>query len=103
MLKIQKKSGLEDEHGHFQIRVSHRKQNGNKQAHYTFKCGCCPEKLEVYYDDKYGGLEINGVEGSVENWRDLLLPLLGIKETETGFEDIHPLFSLRKKYQHVGN
>jgi hypothetical protein len=45
---------------------------------YLLKCGCCDEKLEIYYDDE--GLEINGVNGSIEDWREILLPLLRIKK-----------------------
>jgi len=44
---------------------------------YLLKCGCCEEKLEIYYDDE--GLEINGVNGSIDDWREILLPLLNIK------------------------
>jgi hypothetical protein len=41
---------------------------------YLLRCGCCDKALEIYYgpDD----LEINGVYGSIENWREILLPLL---------------------------
>ena len=42
------------------------------------KCGCCDEKLEIYYDDE--GLEINGVNGSTDDWREILLPLLRIEK-----------------------
>jgi len=42
------------------------------------KCGCCKEKVEIYYSDD--GLEINGVNGAIEDWRDILLPLLLIEE-----------------------
>ena len=38
------------------------------------KCGCCDEKLEIYYTDD--GLEINGVNGAMDDWREILLPLL---------------------------
>jgi hypothetical protein len=41
------------------------------------RCGCCNRSVEIYYDPE--GLEINGVNGSVENWREILLPLLGKK------------------------
>ena len=63
--------------GYFAIRPFHRHRKGKKDARFLFKCGCCDGKLEVYY----GGdsLEINGVMGSVENWRSLLLPLLEMK------------------------
>jgi hypothetical protein len=40
------------------------------------RCGCCDRKVEIYYGDE--GLEINGVNGSLENWREILLPLLQI-------------------------
>ena len=63
--------------GYFDIRVFHRGRKGKRDPRFLFKCGCCDEKLEVYY----GGdsLEINGVMGSVQNWRELLLPLLKMK------------------------
>lgn len=79
-LKIQKKMALTRPDGYWQIRVSHKKQRGKKSPSYTFKCGCCSEKVEIYYDNE--GLEINGVNGSIENWRELLLPLLDIKNTK---------------------
>jgi len=34
--------------------------------------------VEIYYGDD--GLEINGVNGSIEDWRDILLPLLLIEK-----------------------
>lgn len=62
--------------GYFDIRVFHRGRKAKKDPRFLFKCGCCQGQLEVYY----GGdtLEINGVMGSVENWRELLLPLLNM-------------------------
>jgi hypothetical protein len=62
------------------IRVSHRKPVGTKSARYLLKCGCCDERLEVYYDEEE--LEINGVLGSIENWREILLPLLNAVQGE---------------------
>ena len=50
---------------------------------YLLKCGCCDEKLEIYYDDE--GLEINGENGSMEDWREILLPLLRIEKKNTKF------------------
>ncbi len=43
---------------------------------YLLRCGCCDQALQIYYgpDD----LEINGVYGSIENWREILLPLLRV-------------------------
>lgn len=48
------------------------------------RCGCCNQSLEIYYDEKPTGnrhhdsLEINGVNGTVDQWRQVLLPLLKI-------------------------
>ena len=63
--------------GYFAIRSFHRDAKGKRDPRFLFKCGCCDNKLEVYY----GGdsLEINGVMGSIENWRELLVPLLEMK------------------------
>ena len=60
-----------------QIRVYHKKGSGKKMPRYLLKCGCCNEKVEIYYDRE--GLEINGVNGSIEDWREILLPLLRIE------------------------
>ena len=70
--------------GHSAIRSFHRNKKGKKDPRFLFKCGCCDEKVEVYY----GGdsLEINGVLGSVKNWRELLLPLLNRKLPGQGKE-----------------
>lgn len=71
--------------GQPQIRVYHRKGNGKKMPRYLLKCGCCDEKVEVYYADD--GLEINGVNGAIEDWREILLPLLLIKRDGDRFVD----------------
>ena len=60
--------------GTWQLRVFHRNAIGKRDPRYLIKCGCCDEKVEIYYGG--GTLEINGVMGSVENWREVLLPLL---------------------------
>lgn len=62
--------------GYPHIRIYHKKGPEKKMPRYLLKCGCCDEKLEIYYDDE--GLEINGVNGSIEDWREILLPLLRI-------------------------
>jgi len=58
----------------FQIRVYHRKSTGRKSPRYLLKCGCCNEKIEIHYD--VNGPEIGGVNGAVEDWREIFLPLL---------------------------
>ncbi len=35
--------------GQPQIRVYHRKARGRKTPRYLLKCGCCEEKLEIFY------------------------------------------------------
>ena len=68
--------------GYFAIRTFHRNRKGKKDPRFLFKCGCCDCELEVYYGED--SLEINGVMGSVENWRKLLLPLLEMKLSGQG-------------------
>jgi len=80
-MKIKKRANRfydTSQYGYPQIRVYHRKGYGKKSPRYLLKCGCCEEKVEIYYSD--GGLEINGVNGSIEDWRDILLPLLLIEK-----------------------
>lgn len=64
-----------------ELRIWHKKaqQRGRKTigARYLVKCGCCNEKVEIFYDED--SLEINGVDGSIQNWREVLLPLLNIQ------------------------
>ena len=61
-----------------EIRVYHRKGMGKKSPRYLLKCGCCEQKLEVHYADD--GLEIGGVNGTIGDWREILLPLLLIEQ-----------------------
>jgi hypothetical protein len=67
--------------GQPEIRVYHKKERGKKSARYLVKCGCCEEKLEIYYADD--GLEIGGVNGTIEDWREILLPLLLVEQKGT--------------------
>jgi len=53
---------------------------GRNHVHHLLRCGCCDQAVEIYYDTD--GLEINGVNGSLENWREVLLPLLGITQPD---------------------
>ena len=63
--------------GHPQIRVYHRKGKGKRCPRYLLKCGCCDQKLEIYYAED--GLEVGGVNGAIEDWQEILLPILGIE------------------------
>ena len=60
------------------LRVFHRRGSGKKSPRLLIKCGDCDNALEIYYDAKDPqDLEIGGVLGSIGNWREILLPLLG--------------------------
>ena len=61
-------------YGQPQIRMYHKRGEGKKMPRYLLRCGCCEEKLEIHYADD--GLEIGGVNGAIQDWRDILLPLL---------------------------
>ena len=63
-----------------QIRLYHKKGYGKRSPRYLLKCGCCDERLEIYYDED--GIEINGVNGSIEDWREILLPLLRVRDPQ---------------------
>jgi len=62
--------------GQPEIRVYHKCGTGRKGPRYLLKCGCCDEKLEIYYGED--GLEIGGVNGTLDDWREILLPLLDV-------------------------
>ncbi|MFP3975355.1 MAG: hypothetical protein ACLFVK_03935 [Dehalococcoidia bacterium] len=64
--------------GYPQIRVYHRAAHGKQSPRYLLKCGDCEQRLEIYYGED--GLEIGGVHGSIEDWREILLPLLMIED-----------------------
>jgi hypothetical protein len=63
--------------GQPEIRVYHKKAKGKRSPRYLLKCGCCREKLEIHY--AADGLEIGGVNGALEDWREILVPLLLIE------------------------
>ncbi|MEK7079675.1 MAG: hypothetical protein AAB901_00105 [Patescibacteria group bacterium] len=71
------------------------KKGGVRIPRLLIRCGfgCCDSRLEINYDDDptrdlhTDTLEINGVFGTIDQWRQLLLPLLqldvpGPKQTE---------------------
>ena len=60
--------------GGWKLRVFHRSGRGKKSPRFLIKCGCCDSSIEIYYDEH--GLEINGVNASVEEWRKVLVSLL---------------------------
>ncbi len=72
--------------GQPEIRVRHREGSGKKTPSYILRCGCCSESLQIYYADD--GLEIGGVNGALEDWREILLPLLLIERRGNRFVDV---------------
>ena len=63
--------------GQPQIRLRHRQGRGKQSPSYVLRCGCCDQKLEIFYAED--GLEIGGVNGALDDWREILLPLLRIE------------------------
>jgi hypothetical protein len=87
--RVRKRSGLKsntrmlvtDPAGGWRPRVFKRAAAGRKSGRLLVKCGCCDERVEVYHDDH--GLEINGVYASLNEWREILMPLLQGRELST--------------------
>lgn len=62
--------------GYNALRVYRRAAVGKKSPRVLIKCGDCDNKLEIHYDPERADLEIADVLGSIDNWREILLPLL---------------------------
>lgn len=79
-LNLQKRMAELRPDGVCAILVSHRaarkRGTGWIMLRYLLRCGCCDQSVQIYYDES--SLEINGVHGSIENWREILLPILGV-------------------------
>lgn len=87
--------------GQPQVRISHRNPQGKRCPCYVLRCGCRDKQLEIYYAED--GLEIGGVKGAIQDWREILLPLLLIEQrrgrlvdTIRSQERTHPQHPLRK-------
>lgn len=80
-IPIQRRMAVMRPEGDSAIRVSHsaerKRGEGQISPRYLLRCGCCDRAVQVYYDNE--SLEINGVNGSIENWREILLPLLRLR------------------------
>ena len=72
--------------GQPEIRLRHRPAKGKKSPSYVLRCGCCDQRLEIHYADD--GLEIGGVNGALEDWREILLPLRLVKREGARFLDV---------------
>lgn len=56
------------------IRIKRSPETDKKLAGVKIKCGCCQQKFYIYIiDDKK--LEIAGVVGTIEEWRELFKSL----------------------------
>jgi hypothetical protein len=49
-------------------------------AHVTLKCGDCDEKVVIYLS--HDGLEINGVHGSLNNWKELFKKIFELSKLD---------------------
>lgn len=59
------------------IRVYHKKGKGKRTPRFLVKCACgCDNKIEIHYDKD--GLEIGGVNGSVDDWEEFFFPLINL-------------------------
>jgi hypothetical protein len=74
--------------GQPQIRLRHRKGVGLKGPSCVLRCGCCDKKLEIFYSDD--GLEVGGINGALEDWREILLPMLLIERRGSHLFDLAP-------------
>lgn len=72
-----------------ELRISRRKSRRlsalrMKSADMSVRCGCgCDEVVVISYDERAinihaSTLEINGVTGTIDQWRRVLLPVLGL-------------------------
>ena len=93
MLKPQPKKHLPRLEGGSALRITEKKIRTNKKIlhlpSFVIKCGCCEQKVEIFYDhdSREESLEIGGVDGSLKNWREILLPLLKVNVEDGIFID----------------
>lgn len=75
------------------LRVTHRKAYRNHMGRFKVKCGCCDQTFEIYYGDlddpRVARLEIVDVNAGIEDWRAVLLPLLGFERQGDTWVDTH--------------
>lgn len=69
-----RKLAVLDGAGGWRLRIYRRKPRGKMSPRLLIKCGDCEAHVTIYYSPD--GLEIDGVNASLEEWRAVLLPLL---------------------------
>jgi len=58
-----------------ELKVKYRKGSQTKSPSVAVKCGCgCGYTVEIFYNKE--GLEIAGVDGSLRDWKKILMPML---------------------------
>jgi hypothetical protein len=72
--------------GQPEIRVRHKPGTGKKSPYYALRCGIRSESLRICSADD--SLEIGGVNGAIEDWREILLPLLLIEKRGSRLVDV---------------
>ena len=55
--------------GEAALRVYDRAPTQQKMSRRLIKCGCCDQSVEIYHDETT--LEINGVNGSIQDWSEV--------------------------------
>lgn len=88
MPKVEKVTG-----GTHDLRITRRRkrqlsERRSESARIRVKCGCCNEAVDICHDEEVTSLagttlEINGVMGSLAQWRKVFAPLLGFQEVRT--------------------
>jgi len=86
------------EGGMLPLRITRRKKRqriarSSVSARIRVKCGCCKEAVDIYHDDDVTSmsgntLEINGVIGTIAQWRTVMAPLLGFQEVRTSEQGV---------------
>lgn len=107
MIKEQRKSHKHDKYRVPEVRVFARKGKKNTGPYLLIKCGCHHEdSFKIYYfEPDYSknipdimDLEIAGVYGELDNWREIFLPLLGIEKWgKNGFKNTEWYDEFKKK------
>ncbi len=88
MPKVEKVTG-----GTHPLRITRRKKphrtpRSSVSARIRVKCGCCNEAVDIHHDDNLcsvsgNTLKINGVMGTLAQWRQVFAPLLGFQPVIT--------------------
>lgn len=85
-ISIQRKAGVPDGFGLHKIRVTYRKETDNRYEGYLLRSSDVDDgrRIEIFYRDGVDMLEVGGIRASIENWREILLPLLGLVQSSGG-------------------